>query len=95
MPLHAAELLSASYHVTREYYKELNPAFALHWKDITGETVTINQSHGGSTKQARAMVVGLDADVISMNRFADIDILAEKGKLIPANWQTRLPNYSV
>lgn len=94
-PLHAAELLNASYDVTREFYKELNPAFAQYWKDKTGETVTINQSHGGSTKQARAVVDGLDADVITMNRSADIDILAEKGKLIPANWQTRLPNNSV
>ncbi len=94
-PLHAAELLNASYDVTREFYKELNPAFAQYWKDKTGESVTINQSHGGSTKQARAVVDGLDADVITMNRSADIDILAEKGKLIPANWQTRLPNNSV
>lgn len=94
-PLHAAELLNASYDVTREFYKELNPAFAQYWKDKTGESVTINQSHGGSSKQARAVVDGLDADVITMNRSADIDILAEKGKLIPANWQTRLPNNSV
>ncbi|QDC44431.1 sulfate ABC transporter substrate-binding protein [Methylophilus medardicus] len=94
-PLHAAELLNASYDVTREFYKELNPAFAQYWKDKTGESVTINQSHGGSTKQARSVVDGLDADVITMNRSADIDILAEKGKLIPANWQTRLPNNSV
>lgn len=91
----AAELLNASYDVTREFYKELNPAFAQYWKDKTGESVTINQSHGGSTKQARAVVDGLDADVITMNRSADIDILAEKGKLIPANWHSRLPNNSV
>lgn len=91
----AAELLNASYDVTREFYKDLNPAFAQYWKDKTGETVTINQSHGGSTKQARAVVDGLDADVITMNRSADIDILADKGKLIPANWQGRLPNNSV
>lgn len=91
----AADLLNASYDVTREFYKDLNPAFVQYWKDKTGETVTINQSHGGSTKQARAVVDGLEADVITMNRAADIDILAEKGKLIPANWATRLPNNSV
>ena len=91
----AADLLNASYDVTREFYKDLNPAFVQYWKDKTGETVTINQSHGGSTKQARAVVDGLEADVITMNRAADIDILAEKGKLILANWATRLPNNSV
>lgn len=93
--LQAAELLNASYDVTREFYKEFNPAFIQYWKDKTGETLTINQSHGGSTKQARSVVDGLPADVITMNRSADIDILAQKGKLIPANWQTRLPNNSV
>lgn len=93
--LQAAELLNASYDVTREFYKDFNPAFVQYWKEKTGETVTINQSHGGSTKQARSVVDGLPADVITMNRSADIDILAQKGKLIPANWQTRLPNNSV
>jgi sulfate transport system substrate-binding protein len=93
--LQAAELLNASYDVTREFYKDFNPAFVQYWKEKTGEAVTINQSHGGSTKQARAVVDGLDADVITMNRSADIDILADKGKLIPANWQSRLPNNSV
>ncbi|WP_018986585.1 sulfate ABC transporter substrate-binding protein [Methylophilus methylotrophus] len=95
IPLQAAELLNASYDVTREFYKDFNPAFVQYWKEKTGETVTINQSHGGSTKQARSVVDGLPADVITMNRSADIDILAQKGKLIPANWQTRLPNNSV
>lgn len=95
IPLQAAELLNSSYDVTREFYKEFNPAFIQYWKEKTGETVTINQSHGGSTKQARAVVDGLSADVITMNRSADIDILAQKAKLIPANWQTRLPNNSV
>lgn len=94
-PLQAAELLNASYDVTREFYKDFNPAFVQYWKEKTGETVTINQSHGGSTKQARSVVDGLPADVITMNRSADIDILAQKGKLIPANWHTRLPNNSV
>jgi len=95
IPLQAAELLNASYDVTREFYKDFNPAFVQYWKEKTGETVTINQSHGGSTKQARSVVDGLPADVITMNRSVDIDILAQKGKLIPANWQTRLPNNSV
>lgn len=91
----ATELLNVSYDVTREFYKELNAAFIQSWKDKTGETIQINQSHGGSSKQARAVVDGLDADVITMNRSADIDILSDKGKLIPANWQSRLPNNSV
>lgn len=91
----AVELLNVSYDVTREFYKDLNPAFVQYWKDKTGETVQINQSHGGSSKQARAVVDGLPADVITMNRSADIDILADKGKLIPPNWQSRLPNNSV
>lgn len=95
IPLQAAELLNASYDVTREFYKDFNPAFVQYWKEKTGETVTINQSHGGSTKQARSVVDGLPADVITMNRSADIDILTQKGKLIPANWHTRLPNNSV
>lgn len=95
VPVQAADLLNASYDVTREFYKDFNPAFIQYWKDKTGEAVQVNQSHGGSTKQARSVVDGLEADVITMNRSADIDILAEKGKLIPANWQTRLPNNSV
>lgn len=95
LPLQAAELLNVSYDVTREFYKDFNPAFVQYWKEKTGEAVTINQSHGGSTKQARAVVDGLRADVITMNRSADIDILAQKGKLIPADWQARLPNNSV
>lgn len=92
---HATELLNVSYDVTREFYKEFNPAFIQYWKAQTGETLTINQSHGGSSKQARAVVDGLEADVITMNRAADIDILADKAKLLPANWQSRLPNQSI
>jgi len=93
--LQAAELLNVSYDVTREFYKDFNPAFVQYWKEKSGETVTVNQSHGGSSKQARAIIDGLPADVITMNRSADIDILAQKGKLIPADWQVRLPNNSV
>lgn len=86
-------LLNVSYDVTREFYKDYNPAFAKYWKAKTGETVTINQSHGGSSKQARAVSDGLEADVITMNQANDIDVLAER-KLIPADWQKRLPNGS-
>ncbi len=87
-------LLNVSYDVTREFYKDFNPAFIQYWKAKTGETVTINQSHGGSSKQARAVVDGLAADVITMNQDPDIDILYERGKLIPKDWQKRLPNSS-
>lgn len=87
-------LLNVSYDVTREFYKEYNPAFAKYWKAKTGETVTINQSHGGSSKQARSVADGLEADVITMNQANDIDILFERGALIPKDWQKRLPNAS-
>ncbi|HSH54844.1 MAG TPA: sulfate ABC transporter substrate-binding protein [Methylotenera sp.] len=87
-------LLNVSYDVTREFYKDFNPAFAKYWKQKTGETVTINQSHGGSSKQARAVTDGLEADVITMNQAPDIDILYDRGRLIPKDWQKRLPNAS-
>ncbi|MEX8503472.1 MAG: sulfate ABC transporter substrate-binding protein [Leptothrix ochracea] len=87
-------LLNVSYDVTREFYKDYNAAFAQHWKAQTGESLTLNQSHGGSSKQARSVVDGLDADVITMNQANDIDILAERGKLIPQDWAKRLPNNS-
>ena len=87
-------ILNASYDVSREFYKEYNAAFAAHWKKKTGETVTINQSHGGSSKQARAVADGLEADVITMNQANDIDILHQRGKLVPADWAKRLPNNS-
>jgi sulfate/thiosulfate-binding protein len=88
------QLLNVSYDVTREFYKDYNPAFAAYWKGKTGETVSINQSHGGSSKQARSVVDGLEADVITMNQANDIDLLAERGRLIPAEWAKRLPNNS-
>lgn len=94
LALAATELLNVSYDVSREFYKELNPAFVKYWKEKTGETVSIKQSHGGSSKQARSVVDGLAADVITMNRSPDIDILYERGKLIPKDWQARLPNES-
>jgi sulfate transport system substrate-binding protein len=84
-------LLNVSYDVSREFYKDFNPAFSKYWKQKTGETVTINQSHGGSSKQARSVVDGLEADIISMNQSPDIDVLYERAKLIPKDWQKRLP----
>lgn len=91
----AETLLNVSYDVTREFYKEYNVAFAKHWLEKTGKEVKLNQSHGGSSKQARSVVDGLEADVVTMNQVLDIDILHEKAKLIPADWQKRLPNNSV
>ena len=85
------KLLIVSYDVTREFYKDFNAAFIQHWKAKSGETVTINQSHGGSSKQARAVADGLEADIISMNQATDIDLLYERGKLVPQDWQKRLP----
>ncbi|NBO10902.1 MAG: sulfate ABC transporter substrate-binding protein [Methylophilaceae bacterium] len=87
-------LLNASYDVTREFYKDYNVAFSQYWKQKTGETIIINQSHGGSSKQARAVADGLEADIISMNQANDIDILYERGRLITKDWQKRLPNNS-
>jgi sulfate transport system substrate-binding protein len=87
-------LLNVSYDVTREFYKDYNPAFAAFWKKRTGETVAINQSHGGSSKQARAVLDGLEADVITMNQANDIDLLAERGGLIPRDWEKRFPQNS-
>lgn len=88
-------LLNVSYDVTREFYKDFNAAFADYWKERTGQTLTINQSHGGSSKQARSVIDGLQADVVTMNQALDIDVLHAKAKLIPADWATRLPNHSV
>jgi len=86
-------ILNASYDVSREFYKNYNPLFIKLWKQKTGDDLTVNQSHGGSSKQARAVVDGLEADVVTMNQSIDVDILAEK-QLIPANWAKRLPNGS-
>jgi sulfate transport system substrate-binding protein len=87
----AQTLLNVSYDVAREFYKDYNAAFAKHWKASAGEDLTLNQSHGGSSKQARAVIEGLDADVITMNQALDIDVVADKG-LIAADWAKRLPN---
>jgi sulfate transport system substrate-binding protein len=86
-------LLNASYDVSREFYKNYNSLFVKYWKQKTGDDVTVNQSHGGSSKQARAIVDGLEADVVTMNQSTDVDILAEN-QLIAADWATRLPNNS-
>lgn len=85
------ELLNVSYDPTRELYKEFNVAFAKHYKAKTGDTVTISQSHGGSGKQARAVVDGLAADVVTLALAGDVDALHDNGKLIPKDWQQRLP----
>jgi sulfate/thiosulfate-binding protein len=84
-------LLNVSYDPTREFYDAFNAAFAARWKRQTGDIVTVNQSHGGSGKQARAVIDGLDADVVTLGLAYDVDALAKQGKLIPADWQTRLP----
>jgi sulfate transport system substrate-binding protein len=90
----ATTLLNVSYDVSREFYKDYNAVFAAHWKKTTGEALVLNQSHGGSSRQARSVVDGLEADVITMNQANDIDILAERGGLIPADWAKRLPDNS-
>jgi len=84
-------LLNASYDVTREFYKDFNAEFQKFWKQKTGQDVVVNQSHGGSSRQARAVADGLEADVITMNQANDIDILHDRGNLLPADWAKRLP----
>jgi sulfate/thiosulfate-binding protein len=87
-------LLNVSYDPTRELYNAVNAAFTAQWKAKTGETVTIKQSHGGSGKQARSIIDGLEADVATLALGYDVDALHEKGGLIPKDWQKRLPNNS-
>ncbi len=88
------QLLNVSYDPTRELYQEYNKAFAKYWEAKTGDKVTINQSHGGGGKQARAVIDGLQADVVTLAISYDVDQLFEKAKLIPQDWQARLPNNS-
>lgn len=88
------EMLNVSYDPTRELYKDFNEAFAKYWKQKTGQDVTIRQSHGGAGKQARAVIDGLEADVVTLALAYDIDAIAEKAGLMPKDWQTRLPNNS-
>jgi sulfate transport system substrate-binding protein len=87
-------LLNVSYDPTRELYQDYNAAFAKYWKAKTGQDVTIQQSHGGSGAQARSVIDGLQADVVTLALAYDIDAISEKAKLLPANWQSRLPNNS-
>jgi sulfate/thiosulfate-binding protein len=87
-------LLNVSYDPTRELYQDFNQQFATYWKRKTGQDVKIRQSHGGSGKQARSVIDGLDADVVTLALAYDIDQIAEKGRSLPANWQTRLPDNS-
>jgi sulfate transport system substrate-binding protein len=90
----AVTLLNVSYDPTRELYVDYNAAFAKYWKAKTGQEVKFNQSHGGSGKQARSVIDGLAADVVTLALAADIDQIANRGKLLPLNWQSRLPNNS-
>src|SRR5215831_16700844 len=86
-------LLNVSYDPTRELYQDYNAAFIKYWKGKSGQTVTIQQSHGGSSKQARAVIDGLEADVVTLALAYDIDAIA-KAKLVPSDWQKRLPHNS-
>jgi sulfate/thiosulfate transport system substrate-binding protein len=88
------ELDNVSYDPTREFYQDFNARFAEHWKAKTGEKVSVNQSHGGSGKQARSVIDGQSADVVTLALAYDIDAIATRGKLLPENWQTRLPDNS-
>ncbi len=87
-------ILNVSYDPTRELYEEYNKAFAAYWKQKTGDTVKIDQSHGGSGKQARAVIDGLAGDVVTLALAYDVDAIAERGRLLPADWIKKLPNNS-
>jgi sulfate/thiosulfate-binding protein len=86
--------LNVSYHPTPELYKQIDAAYVKYWKDKTGQDIQIQQSHGGSGKQARSVIDGLQADVVTLALAADIDEISARAKLLPANWQSRLPNNS-
>ncbi len=90
----ARDLLNVSYDPTRELYTEVNKEFGAYWKARTGEDINFRQSHGGSGKQARAVIDGLNADVVTLALAADIDAIAEKTTLLPKNWQKKFPNNS-
>ncbi|MFA5059982.1 MAG: sulfate ABC transporter substrate-binding protein [Candidatus Omnitrophota bacterium] len=90
----SVRLLNVSYDPTRELYEDYNQVFAQYWKDKTGEDVVVNQSHGGAGKQARAVIDGLEADVVTLALAYDIDSISEKAGLFPGNWQSRLPDNS-
>jgi sulfate transport system substrate-binding protein len=93
-PASEVKLLNVSYDPTRELYEDVNRAFAAEWKKSHGQTVRISQSHGGSGRQARAVIDGLPADVVTLALAGDIDAIAEKGRLLPLNWEERLPDNS-
>jgi sulfate/thiosulfate transport system substrate-binding protein len=88
------KLLNVSYDPTRELYQDFNAAFVKYWKEKTGDTVTVQQSHGGSSKQARAVIDGLQADVVTLALAFDVESIAERSRLLPVDWQKRLPNNS-
>ncbi|MDO8940597.1 MAG: sulfate ABC transporter substrate-binding protein [Methylicorpusculum sp.] len=88
-------LLNVSYDPTRELYQVFNQSFIAYWKDKTGETVSVQQSHGGAGKQTRAVIDGLEADVLTLALSYDIDQIAKQARLLPDNWQSRLPNNSL
>jgi sulfate/thiosulfate-binding protein len=90
----SVSLLNVSYDPTRELYEDVNTAFAKRWEETHHQRLRINQSHGGSGKQARAVIDGLQADVVTLALAGDIDSIAEQGKLLPLNWQQRLPQNS-
>jgi sulfate transport system substrate-binding protein len=90
----ATTLLNVSYDVSREFYRDYNAAFIAHWKATTGGQLTINQSHGGSSRQARSVLDGLEADVVTMNQDSDIDLLADRGQLLAPDWAARFPDNS-
>src|SRR6187401_2247232 len=87
-------LLNVSYDPTRELYTDFNKSFAEYWKKKTGDDVKVNQSHGGSGRQARSVIDGLPADVVTLALAGDVDAIATNGKLLPVNWQSRLPHNS-
>jgi sulfate/thiosulfate transport system substrate-binding protein len=93
-PSTTVTILNVSYDPTRELYEDLNAAFAVDWQKRSGQTVSVKQSHGGSGRQARAVIDGLPADVVTLALASDIDAIAEQGKLLPLNWQQRLPDNS-
>jgi sulfate transport system substrate-binding protein len=90
----SATLLNVSYDPTRELYQSYNQAFSAYWKGKTGTTLTINQSHGGSGKQARAVIDGLQADVVTLALAYDIDEISQRAGILPSDWQTKLPHNS-
>jgi sulfate transport system substrate-binding protein len=94
LPAATIKLLNVSYDPTREFYEDYNRVFAAYWKDKTGDTIIVNQSHGGSGKQARAVIEGLEADVVTLALAYDVDAIAAQGGLIAPGWQARLPENS-